>query len=107
MVCRYVYLWQRVSWMEEHEDVQDFMWVLQLTDDKVPLLLLLPPPQQQQRSHSCTAAALTLALLQPSLLHCCRKFRSFGRRVAAVGGGEGAGGKGHDSFHFAAYISSH
>jgi glycogenin len=34
-LAKYVYLWQRVSWMEEHDDVNEFMWVLTLTDDKV------------------------------------------------------------------------
>jgi hypothetical protein len=64
-LAKYVYLWQRVSWMEELDDVRDFMWVLQLTDDKVPM----PPPPPP-----------------PPLTHCChRKFSSFGRRRAALG----------------------
>jgi hypothetical protein len=41
-LAKYVYLWQRVSWMEEHDNVHDFMWVLQLTDDKVKEMPLLP-----------------------------------------------------------------
>jgi hypothetical protein len=43
-LAKHVYLWQRVSWMEEQDDVHDFMWVLQLTDDKVVQLALQPPP---------------------------------------------------------------
>jgi glycogenin glucosyltransferase len=60
-LAKHVYLWQRVSWMEEHEAVHDFMWVLKLTDDKVMRAI------RPQRGFS----------------HCiCRKYSSCGRRAA-------------------------
>jgi hypothetical protein len=44
--------------MQEHEDVDDFMWVLQLTDDKVmPTLLPPPPPLTDVSGNTATMGA--------------------------------------------------
>jgi glycogenin glucosyltransferase len=55
-LAKYVYLWQRVSWMEEHDNVRDFMWVLQLTDDKV--MQVTPSPRQHSHPDAGNTAAM-------------------------------------------------
>jgi hypothetical protein len=64
--------------MQEHEDVDDFMWVLQLTDDKV----IPPPPPPPLTAHRRV-----------------RKYSSCGRRAGALGRGKEhdlQSGKEHD-----------
>ena len=42
--------------MEEHEDVNEFMWVLTLTDDKVTRIAPSPPPLPLTTASGNTAA---------------------------------------------------